>query len=224
MKRVGLLLLAYASQALAAAPGDGAVAAATAALQARLGAGAKAQITVTARPNGAELTGTTFRAEPIEGRLPRSRLSVTVEACSPGHHCHAEMVGFALSVDAPVLVYGGDAASHAAASMLAVESRDGDAARGHDLVASMDDVKGLRLRHAVRAGQPVSRDDFEAIPDVDNREQVRLVADVGAITIESRGMAMHAGNRGDVVPVVVAGASEPVRGVVTERGVVHVAR
>ncbi|HEY4145293.1 flagellar basal body P-ring formation chaperone FlgA [Pinirhizobacter sp.] len=220
-------MISTAGVAIAADAGPNeAVTVARAAVQTRLGpAYHDVHLDVTAAPIHAGVPGTTYHAMPIQGKFPRARLTVMVQVCAPNHGCKAQAVGFALTAHAETLVYTDSAASHTPGSLLVIEPGTVDVVAMHGApLASRDAVRDMRLRRAVRAGGAASLEDFEPVPDVDDRQRVTLVAEAGAITIESSGTAMRSGNRGDQVPVQVAGATEPVRGVVTGRGVVHVAR
>jgi len=224
-----LLVLACLAPAVACAgdaAADGAVAAARAAVEQRLGNGyEQVALEVTTRPEHlpAGKGALEFRALPIAGRWPRARFTAMVEVRSGGRVLRTVPVGFALSAMGRAWVYRDDLAERLPAEQLQLEERNVDVARGSSApLPSPDTLKGKRLRHPVRAGQVVSIEDFEDVPDVDNRQQVRLMASYGGITVERAGVAMRAANKGETVPVQVAGTSEPVKATVTDRGVAQV--
>lgn len=202
------------------------MAAARKAVEQRLG-GAYEQIalTVTSRPErlSSGKAAVSFRALPVTGRWPRARFTMMVEVLSDGHVLRTVPVGFALSARARAWVYRDDLTERLPAELLVLEERSVDVAAGSaEPLGSPDELKGKRLRRAVRAGQVVSLGDFEDVPDVDNRQPVRLLASYGGITVERAGVAMRAANRGELVPVQVTGTREPVKATVTDRGVAQV--
>jgi flagella basal body P-ring formation protein FlgA len=220
---------AMAVPAIASSPDaaiDGAVAAARASVEQRLGhAFEHVELDITSKPERMPSSkgALEFRVLPVAGRWPRSRFTTMVEVLSGGHVLRTVPVGFALSATATALVYRSDTADHVMADQLDLVTQDVDVAGGRDLpLRSADALKGKRLRRAVRAGQAVSADDFEDVPDVDNRQTVRLLVNYGGITVERPGVAMRAANKGEVVPVQVAGTNEPVKATVMDRGVTQV--
>ncbi|GAA0706215.1 flagellar basal body P-ring formation protein FlgA [Dyella marensis] len=223
---LALACLAPAAACAGDAAADGAVAAARAAVEQRLGHGYEhLQLDVTTRPEHlpAAKGALEFRALPIAGRWPRARFTAMVEVRSGGRVLRTVPVGFALSATGQAWVYRDDVVERLPADQLQLEERNVDVALGSSApLASPDALKGKRLRHPVRAGQVASIEDFEDVPDVDNRQQVRLMASYGGITVERAGVAMRAANKGETVPVQVAGTSEPVKATVTDRGVAQV--
>lgn len=224
-----LLVLAYLAPAAAFAgdaSADGAVAAARAAVEQRLGNGyEQVELDVTTRPERllASKGALEFHALPIAGRWPRARFTTMVEVRSSGRVLRTVPVGFALSAMGRAWVYRDDLAERLPAEQLQLEQRNVDVALASSApLPSPDALKGKRLRRPVRAGQVASIEDFEDVPDVDNRQQVRLTASYGGITVERAGVAMRAANKGEVVPVQVAGTREPVKATVTDRGVAQV--
>jgi len=213
---------AYAGDAVA----DGAVAAARAAVEQRLGNGYQhVELEVTTRPEHlpAGKGATEFRVLPIAGRWPRARFTAMVEVRGGGRVLRTVPVGFALSATGRALIYRDDLAERLPAEQLQLEERSVDVALAAAApLPSPGALKGKRLRRPVRAGQVASIEDFEDVPDIDNRQQVRLTASYGGITVERAGIAMRAANKGEVVPVQVTGTSEPVKAMVTDRGVAQV--
>jgi flagella basal body P-ring formation protein FlgA len=203
---------------------DAIVTAARASIEARLGAMAdEASLEVTGRPAGpwaAMDARTVFRAVPVVGRFPRERFTVDVALVRAGVVVGKATVVFALRLPSQAWVYGHDGHTHDDVDALALERRTVDAAGARSgFVTDPASLDGLRLKRSVRQGQPVSMADFERVPDVDNRQAVRLRASFGDIVLESAGTALRAGNRGDVVTVQIAGGTTPVKATVIERGV-----
>lgn len=221
-----LACLAHGAVCAGDAAADGAVAAARAAVEQRLGhAYQRVELNATTRPEhlSAGKGVLEFRVLPIAGRWPRSRFTAMVEVRSGGRVLRTVSVGFALSALGPAWVYRDDFAERLPADQLPLEERDVDVALSvAPPLPSPDALQGKRLRRPVRAGQVASIEDFEDVPDVDNRQQVRLTASYGGITVERAGVAMRAANKGEMVLVQVAGTSEPVKAMVTDRGVAQV--
>lgn len=225
-RRLTLLLVACAfsgGSASASTPADAVVASARASVESSLGSRyASVDLVTTGRPASGAPEGSTLRALPVAGRFPRERFTVDVQFLHGERIVGHASVGFALHASSEGWVYAKDARSHEAVASVAMERHTVDVA--HGIGATPDDLTGMRLRHGVRAGQPVALADFEQVPDVDNREPVRLRAAFGDITVESAGLALRAGNRGDVVTVQVDGATAPVRATVVDRGVAELVR
>jgi flagella basal body P-ring formation protein FlgA len=216
--------LAFAAGSVAkAADTDAIVAAARASVEAALGGRyASVELTEAGRPAVGAPDGTILRAMPVAGRFPRERFTVDVQFLRGGRVVGKASVGFALHAGVDGWVYARDAHGHEDAGSVAMERRTVDAARGTPV--SPDELSGMRLRRNVRAGQTVAMTDFERIPDVDNRQPVQLRAAFGEITVESAGLALRAGTRGDVVTVQVDGATAPVKATVVDRGVAELVR
>lgn len=202
---------------------DAIVAAARASVEAALGSRyASVELVETGRPVTDVPAGVALHALPVAGRFPRQRFTVDVQFLRGGRVVGKASVGFALRAGSEGWVYARDAHDHEGASALALEPRQVDAAAGAPV--SPGDLTGLRLRHNVRAGQAVKLADFERVPDVDNRQPVKLRAAFGEIIVESMGLALRSGNRGDVVTVQVDGATAPVKATVIDHGVAELVR
>lgn len=195
---------------------DGVIEAARASIAARLGGTAPEGLSVTGRP-AAPPAGATLRVLPVAGRFPRERFAVDVAYLVNGRAVGRGTVAFALSLASEGWVYGEEGRAHEDAALLSLVRGPIDAA--HAAPVEPATVAGMRLRRAVRRGQALSLSDFESVPDVDNRQAVRLRAAFGDITLESAGMALRSGNKGEIVTVQVPGASEPVKATVIDRGV-----
>jgi flagellar basal body P-ring formation protein FlgA len=207
---------------------DAVVAAAQAAARARMGgAQDSAQLTVTGRPRALHLPKGERRyvARDVEGRWPRRRFTVGVDVFVDGHLARSVPVAFALSEVGNVLVYQVDLHAHASLETASLGTGQGDLARlrGTSLTDAAQ-VDGMRLRRGVRAGDAAVLEDFEAVPDIDSRQRVRIVASQGAIRLESGGLALRSGNRGDQVTVQVDGGDRPVLATVIDKGVAEVVR
>lgn len=216
---MSLLALPFATAASAApASTDAVVDVARASVEAALGQRyGQVDLEVTGRPSAIPGSDVALRAMPVVGRFPRERFTVDVDLLRSGRVVGKATVGFALHANTEGWVYSKDAHDHDLVAAVAMERQTVDVAHGEGVTP--DQLEGLRLKRNVRAGKIVALADFERVPDIDNRQPVRLLAAFGDITVESAGMAMRAGNRGDVVTVQVDGATAPVKATVTDRGV-----
>jgi flagella basal body P-ring formation protein FlgA len=226
MKHAALIVALCAAPVWCAAnDADGAVSTAEASVRARLGDTAGAHATVVGRPKSLALPKgeVTFVARPVEGNWPRRRFVVTVDAMVGGRAVRAIPVSFELTTSTAALVYGADLRAHAVVDDSTVKASDADTARVHGSpVVDASVLAGMRLRHSVHAGDVAVMEDFERIPDIDIRQRVRVIASQGAIRLESGGLALASGNRGDIVSVRVDGGDQPVRATVIDRGVTQV--
>lgn len=213
-----LLVAPFASAATAApTTTDAVVEAARTSVEASLGQRyGQIDLAVTGRPTAVPKADVVLRAMPVVGRFPRERFTVDVDLLRDGRVVGKATVGFALYASTEGWVYGADAHDHDLAAAVTMQRQTVDVAHGEGVTP--EQVEGLRLKHNVRAGQVVALTDFERVPDIDNRQPIRLRAAFGDITVERAGMAMRAGNRGDVVTVQVDGATAPVKATVTDRG------
>jgi flagella basal body P-ring formation protein FlgA len=212
------LLLPFSAVAAAPEGTDAVVDAARASVETALGQRyGQVDLQVTGRPSVHPAADVVLRAMPVVGRFPRERFTVDVNLLRNGRVVGKGTVGFALHASTEGWVYSKDAHEHDPVTGVVMERETVDAAQGEGITP--DQLDGLRLKRNVRAGKIVALADFERVPDIDNRQPVRLMAAFGDITVERAGMAMRAGNRGDVVTVQVDGATAPVKATVTDRGV-----
>ncbi len=186
---------------------------------------AVAQVSVVGKPEDVQvLPGKlVINARKPEGRWPRARVGMPVDISVNGEMVRSATVWFAVSVHHDIPGYTTDAAMGTVASTLKFAPHDADvAALQGGLVTDPHQLEGMRLRHAVLAGSPVLLEDFEHIPDVDRQQRVDVLASYGVIKLETKGTAIGRGNTGDTVLVLVDGAESPVRGRITDKGVVQV--
>lgn len=206
-------------------PGSRLAGAAEGALREHLSTQGEVTLTTIGTPEDVHVQGGELRLQvhPISGRWPRPRVGVPVDVMVDGRVARSATVWFALSVHDRVLTYGDDEPIGVLAQALRIHAADVDvAALAETPVDQQAALDGMRLRKPVQGGAAVLLSDFEKVPDVDRRQKVRVVASYGAIRLATHGVANEKGNAGDVVPVLVDGADEPVRARVTEKGVVEV--
>lgn len=186
---------------------------------------AVAQVSIVGKPEDVQvLSGKlVINARKPEGRWPRARVGMPVDISVNGEVVRSATVWFAVSVRHDIPGYTTDAAMGTVASTLKFAPHDADvAALQGGVVTDPHQLDGMRLRHAVLAGSPVLLEDFEHIPDVDRQQRVDVLASYGVIKLETKGTAIGRGNTGDTVMVLVDGAESPVRGRITDKGVVQV--
>ncbi len=202
------------------------VAAARARVDAQLGADAAgAGISVIGTPEDILVAPgkLALKAHALSGRWPRARAGVPVDVSVDGRVVRSATVWFALSVHRQELAYAQDAAVGTASEQLKLTPQDEDvAAASGQLVLDAKELQGLRLRHPAQAGAPVLRTDFEAVPAVDRKQRVVVLAAYGVIRLQTHGVAARQGGTGEVIPVLVDGAETPVSARVTDKGVVEV--
>jgi flagella basal body P-ring formation protein FlgA len=194
-------------------------------LREHLASGGEVSITTIGTPEEVRVPmgEVSLQVHPISGRWPRPRVGVPVDVLVDGRVVRSATVWFALSVHSKVLTYGDDEPIGVQAQQLRIHAAEVDVATLQETpVDGPSALDGMRLRKPVQEGSAVLLSDFEKIPDVDRQEKVRVLASYGAIRLATRGVANEKGNAGDVVPVLINGADEPVRARVTEKGVVEV--
>lgn len=194
-------------------------------LREHLSTGGEVTLTTIGTPEDVHVPkgGVSLQVHPISGRWPRPRVGMPVDVRVDGRVVRSATVWFAVSVHNKVLTYSDDEPIGMKAQALRIQEADVDVATlAETPVDGPAALDGMRLRKPVQGGAAVLLSDFEKIPDVDRRQKVRVLASYGAIRLATRGVANEKGNAGDVVPVLVDGADEPVRARVTEKGVVEV--
>lgn len=161
-----------------------------------------------------------LEAGAIVGPWPRARVSVPVRIIVAGRCVQTAAVWFAVKAFETVETYAAAATRGTPAAALTLQRVSVDVASIGAPLMDGSALKGLRLHQAVQAGQPVTRGDFESIPDVDVQQRVRVRVTYGAIHIDAVGTALAAGMKGTTVPVVLTDGHEPFRAEITGKGVV----
>lgn len=202
------------------------VAAARSELDTQLGSdSAHASVSVIGSPEDIDVAGeaVSLKAHRLTGRWPRARVGVAVDVHVDGRIVRTATVWFALEVRHAVLAYAQDAATGAPAGQLHWANRELDiAAAEGESVSDPAQLQGMRLRRPVLAGAPAMLGDFERVPDVDRQQRVEVIATVGAVRLQTHGVANRQGAPGDVIPVMVDGAEAPVAARVIDKGAVEV--
>jgi flagellar basal body P-ring formation protein FlgA len=138
----------------------------------------------------------------VPGRWPRARVGVPVRLSVDGRTIRIVTAWVETTDPRRVLTYtqASSAKSAAEGLHLSIAEVDMTCCIGTP-VAQTDSLEGLRLRRAVRAGEPVLASDFETLPDVSERDQVQIVVARGDVRIRTVGIALADGRIGQRVTV-----------------------
>jgi flagellar basal body P-ring formation protein FlgA len=138
----------------------------------------------------------------VAGRWPRSRAGVPVRLLVDGRSVRTLTAWVELSDVRSVLTYADPASAKASLTALRLVEKnvdmlccDGATAPAADVLAEM------RLRRAVRAGEPVLFSDLEPIPDVVNRQPVAIEVVRGSVRLTTAGTALADGRIGQTIAV-----------------------
>lgn len=150
----------------------------------------------------------------------RSRIGVPLQVDAGGDHA---AVTVWLAVSAPVQgeVYLEGFARGVPAETLRHQAGQVDLARlqGARTVAPAA-MGGMRLRRAVRAGDPVLASDFESVPMISAQQVVSVQVTKGAVSLSVPGRALGSGDAGQTIFVLPSNATRQVRARVVSPGVV----
>ncbi len=142
----------------------------------------------------------------------RPRIGVPVQVFVGDRKVSTVMAWFAVSVPVQAGIYSAGYARGTPASDVHTRTGSVDLARTHGTsMPSIQDAAGLRLRRAVLAGDAVLPEDFEAVPDVQAQQSVRVDSSSGPIRISTSGRVLSDGRIGQVIEVLPADATQPVR-------------
>lgn len=165
-----------------------------------------------------------LKAHAPQGRWPRARVAVPVSIRLRGAVVRTDTVWFAIQTVRNAWVYSKNEPAGTPMARLNPRAEAVDvAAAGGPVVASPEALAQQRLVRGVRAGWPLLKSDFEAIPAVDAQSRVMVHLQHGRIQLAAPAVALDAGNVGDTVLVKVNGAAAPVQAKVAAKGVVDVA-
>lgn len=159
----------------------------------------------------------------FKGPWLRPRIGVPVRVFAGDRPVSSVTVWFLVSAPAQALVYGGSYAQGELDSQLQTGLGTVDLARTHgETLASIANVAGQRLRHAVATGQAVLASDFEVVPAIQAQQAVRIEATSGVVHLTIAGRALNDGEIGQTIAVLPANASQPVRARVMSNEVVKI--
>lgn len=156
---------------------------------------------------------------------PRLPVRVTLSPTTSGP-ATTVTVWFALSAPTTGTVYAKDFPRGTGAAQF--DSRQGpiDLARtqGEPALDEAMPVTAGRLRHAVRAGEPVLASDWESVPVVQAQQRIGIEAVAGPVRLATQGVALADGDVGEVIAVLPDHAARPVQGRVVSHEVVRIER
>jgi flagella basal body P-ring formation protein FlgA len=180
------------------------------------------------------VTGTAeaaVQADELKTAWLRPRVGVPVRVSSEGK---TSSVTVWFSVTAPVQgdVYESSYARGTPASEIKTRIGAIDLARTHGkpaapagslaTEASSEGPRGLRLRRAVTAGAAALADDFEPMPTIQAQQSIRIDVGSGVVHLSTKGRALTDGAVGQIISVLPANASQPVRARVVSDQVVTI--
>jgi len=162
-------------------------------------------------------------AAPLKAPWLRPRVGVPVRVTSADGRSSSVTVWFSVTAPTQGNVYGSNYARGTPAAQIRMQPGAVDLARTHGQPsASVDSVGELRLRHAVTATAAVLADDFESVPAVQAQEPIRIEVGTGVVHLSTRGRALSDGAIGQIISVLPANASQPVRARVVSDQVVTI--
>ena len=179
-------------------------------------AGVQVELTVAGRVEDIEFredasTGPDVAVVQWDGPWLRPRVGVPVRVRLADRQTTAT-VWFVVSAPASGQIYVDGFARGESTGKIAYRTGMVDLARqqGQRTVAP-DALAGMRLRHSVRAGDPVLASDFEPVPMISARQTVRVLATSGAVHLSVPARALADGDAGQTIPVLPVGATSPIR-------------
>jgi len=212
VQRLWKQILMVAVAALATAPGAGAVVldaralalAAEDAARSACGAGADVEVVCGPVPALGALQG---QDAEIHGHVLGTRRAsgptlVSLEIWREGTRIGERSVSVQLRVYRHILVAVAPIGRGAAAlpEQFTVERREATA-DGDTAVASVESVRGMRMRRSFSAGETVQRSDLEPLPVIRRGDKVMATAGVGGITVTVSGIALDDGALGQRVGI-----------------------
>lgn len=148
----------------------------------------------------------------IAGRWPRARAGVPVRVLVDGRAVRTLTAWVALSDVRSVPTYAEAVSAKSPAETLRLVPGDVDmTCCGDATVVDAGALSGLRVRRAVRPGEPALLSDFEPMPDVAERQSVGIEVTRGTVRITTTGTALGDGRIGQIVSVRPDASSEVVR-------------
>lgn len=147
----------------------------------------------------------------VDGAWPRRRIGVPVQVWMDGQMMQSRMVWFTVHWWQDVPVYARNALAGERANVLATQVVRTDLAGVIDADragAPPEMTPALRLRRAVRVGQPVLEGDFEPVPPVARQERVALTVREGPVELRTAATAQGDGEIGERVKVLPDGAGQ----------------
>lgn len=190
-------------------------------------AGVQVDLTVAGRVEGVDFPATTASVPEVavihwDGPWLRSRVGVPVQVRA-GNRQITATVWFAVTAPASGELYADGFGRGEPAEKLIYRAGLVDLARQQgQRTAVPASLAGMRLRRAVREGDPVLASDFEPVPMISARQTVRVLATRGAVRLSVAAQALADGDAGQMIPVLPASATSPIRARVVSPEVVTI--
>lgn len=154
----------------------------------------------------------------IAGRWPRARAGVPVRVLIDGRNVRTLTAWVSLSDVRSVPTYAENTSARSPAETLRLVPGDVDmTCCGDAQVVDTDALSGLRVRRAVRAGEPALQSDFEPMPDVAERQIVGIEVVRGTVRVTTTGTALGDARIGQIVSVRPDVSTEAVKARVIDK-------
>jgi flagella basal body P-ring formation protein FlgA len=180
-------------------------------------AGSSAQVHVSGRLQDQQLPAGKVRVEigTVPGRWPRARASVPVRLWVDEQPVRSVAVWVEMRDERTVLTYAQDYPGHAQGADVQTVARVVDmVCCTGATVTQADDLKTRRVRHPVRAGQPVMQSDLELPPDVLVRQPVDVEVVRGGVHVIAKGTPLQDGRIGERIRVRTGESGQAIDAVV----------
>lgn len=176
------------------------------------------------RINDVQLNGAVspaIKVNPLKSGWLRQRIGVPVQIIVADKAVSSTMVWFSVSAPHAGLMYSNNQTKGIVIDRLGVRAGQIDLAKTKGkAIASLDGFTGMRLRHAVVAGQALQAEDFESIPLIQAQQAVQIETRNGSVRLSVAGRALNDANIGEMVQVLPTHAAHPVRARVISQQVV----
>lgn len=154
----------------------------------------------------------------IAGRWPRARAGVPVRVLIDGRSVRTLTAWVSLSDMRSVPTYAEAASARSPGDRVRLVPGDVDMTCCADAqVVDADALSGLRMRRAVRAGEPALQSDFEPMPDVAERQNVGIEVVRGTVRVTTTGIALGDARIGQIVSVRPEASTEVVKARVIDK-------
>lgn len=154
----------------------------------------------------------------IAGRWPRARAGVPVRLLVDGRTVRTLTAWIDLSDVRTVLTYAESASAKSPTTALRLVAGEVDMVCCDGAAApAADALAGMRVRRAVRAGEPVLLSDLEPMPDVAERQPVGIEVVRGSVRLTTVGTALADGRIGQIIAVRPDASEHTVKARVTAK-------
>lgn len=164
---------------------------------------------------------TTIKVSPPKSGWLRPRIGIAVQIFAADKAISTITVWFAVTAPHAGLVYAKNQNKAVLTEQLSVSAGQIDLARTKGkTITSLDNLSGMRLRHAVSVGQALQADDFELVPTIQAQQLVRVETSNGSVHLSVAARALGDADVGEIVQVLPTNAAQPVRARVVSKQVV----